>query len=82
MDKLLIQGGVPLSGDVSISGAKNAALPILCACLLTAEPLHLRNVPHLNDIATMLRLIAQMEEKGEDSEQAQIEAFYAMKSAK
>ena len=60
MDKLLIQGGVPLSGDVSISGAKNAALPILCACLLTAEPLHLRNVPHLNDIATMLRLIAQM----------------------
>ena len=60
MDKLLIQGGAPLSGDIAISGAKNAALPILCACLLTAEPLHLRNVPHLNDIATMLRLIAQM----------------------
>ena len=60
MDKLLIQGGAPLSGEVAISGAKNAALPILCACLLTAEPLHLRNVPHLNDISTMLRLIAQM----------------------
>lgn len=60
MDKLLIQGGTSLSGDVAISGAKNAALPILCACLLTAEPLHLKNVPHLNDIATMLRLIGQM----------------------
>ena len=60
MDKLLIQGGVPLSGDVAISGAKNAALPILCACLLTSEPLQLTNVPHLNDIATMLRLIGQM----------------------
>ncbi|MEI7613929.1 MAG: UDP-N-acetylglucosamine 1-carboxyvinyltransferase [Betaproteobacteria bacterium] len=60
MDKLLIQGGVALSGEVAISGAKNAALPILCACLLTAEPLHLKNVPQLNDISTMLRLIAQM----------------------
>ena len=60
MDKLLIQGGVPLSGDVAISGAKNAALPILCACLLTSEPLQLTNVRHLNDIATMLRLIGQM----------------------
>lgn len=60
MDKLLIQGGASLSGEVAISGAKNAALPILCACLLTAEPLHLKNVPHLNDISTMLRLIAQM----------------------
>ena len=60
MDKLLIQGGTPLSGEVAISGAKNAALPILCACLLTAEPLQLKNVPHLNDISTMLRLIGQM----------------------
>ncbi len=60
MDKLLIQGGTPLSGEVAISGAKNAALPILCASLLSAEPLHLTNVPHLNDISTMLRLIAQM----------------------
>jgi UDP-N-acetylglucosamine 1-carboxyvinyltransferase len=60
VDKLLIQGGTPLSGEVAISGAKNAALPILCASLLSAEPLHLTNVPHLNDISTMLRLIAQM----------------------
>lgn len=60
MDKLLIQGGTPLSGEVVISGAKNAALPILCASLLSAEPLRLSNVPHLNDISTMLRLIAQM----------------------
>ena len=60
MDKLLIQGGRPLFGEVAISGAKNAALPILCASLLSAEPVHLSNVPHLNDISTMLRLIGQM----------------------
>jgi len=60
LDKLLIQGGTPLSGEVAMSGAKNAALPILCACLLTADPLNLKNVPHLNDISTMLRLIGQM----------------------
>lgn len=60
MDKLLIQGGNALSGEVAISGAKNAALPILCASLLTAEPLHLTNVPHLNDISTMLRLLGDM----------------------
>lgn len=60
MDKLLIQGGNVLSGEVAVSGAKNAALPILCASLLTAEPLHLTNVPHLNDIATMLRLLGEM----------------------
>jgi UDP-N-acetylglucosamine 1-carboxyvinyltransferase len=60
LDKLLIQGGTPLTGEVAMSGAKNAALPILCACLLTADPLNLKNVPHLNDISTMLRLIGQM----------------------
>jgi len=60
LDKLLIQGGTPLAGEVAMSGAKNAALPILCACLLTADPLTLKNVPHLNDISTMLRLIGQM----------------------
>jgi UDP-N-acetylglucosamine 1-carboxyvinyltransferase len=60
VDKLLIQGGNALSGEVAISGAKNAALPILCASLLTAEPLHLTNVPHLNDISTMLRLLGDM----------------------
>ncbi len=60
MDKLLIQGGSPLAGEVPISGAKNAALPILCACLLTSEPLQLKNVPHRNDMSTMLRVIGQM----------------------
>jgi UDP-N-acetylglucosamine 1-carboxyvinyltransferase len=60
VDKLLIQGGQPLSGEVAISGAKNAALPILCASLLTSDPLHLTNVPHLNDISTMLRLLGDM----------------------
>ncbi len=60
MDKLLIQGGARLHGEVAISGAKNAALPIVCAALLSAEPLHLSNVPELNDIHTMLKLLAQM----------------------
>ncbi|WP_301103188.1 UDP-N-acetylglucosamine 1-carboxyvinyltransferase [Propionivibrio sp.] len=60
MDKLLIQGGTPLTGEVAMSGAKNAALPILCASLLAAEPLHFTNVPELNDISTMRRLIGQM----------------------
>ena len=60
MQKLIIQGGVRLSGDVTISGAKNAALPILCASLLTGETLVVENVPHLNDITTMLDLLQQM----------------------
>ncbi|MDD4881760.1 MAG: UDP-N-acetylglucosamine 1-carboxyvinyltransferase, partial [Gallionellaceae bacterium] len=60
MDKLVIEGGQRLSGEVAISGAKNAALPILCAALLSAEPLELTNVPDLNDIGTMLKLLEQM----------------------
>ena len=60
MDKLVINGGFPLSGEVAISGAKNAALPILCASLLTAEALTLANVPDLRDIATTLKLLKQM----------------------
>ena len=60
MDKLLIEGGYPLEGDIRVSGAKNAALPILCASLLTAEPLALTNVPQLNDVRTMQSLLAQM----------------------
>ncbi len=60
MQKLKIRGGKPLRGDVRISGAKNAALPILCAALLTPETLTLQNVPQLNDIGTMLKLLAQM----------------------
>ena len=60
MDKLRIEGGTPLRGEVRVSGAKNAALPILCAGLLTAEPLTLTNVPRLNDVRTMQALLGQM----------------------
>lgn len=60
MDKLLIRGGRSLHGEVLISGAKNAALPELCAALLTAEPVTLHNVPRLQDVATMLKLIRNM----------------------
>jgi UDP-N-acetylglucosamine 1-carboxyvinyltransferase len=60
MDKLLIEGGRPLAGEVRVSGAKNAALPILCAALLSAEPLTLTNVPRLNDVRTMQTLLSQM----------------------
>ena len=60
MDKLLIRGGRRLSGEVRISGAKNAALPELCAALLTDEKVELSNVPHLQDVATMLKLIRNM----------------------
>ena len=60
MDKLVIEGGVPLAGEVAVSGAKNATLPILTAALLTAEPLTVSNVPHLRDVTTMLNLLAQM----------------------
>ncbi len=60
MDKLLIEGGLPLLGEAAISGAKNAALPLLCAALLTREPLTLTHVPRLNDVDTMLGLLEQM----------------------
>ena len=60
MDKLLIQGGHRLSGEIRISGAKNAALPILCAGLLTEETVQLANVPKLQDVATMIKLLQQM----------------------
>jgi UDP-N-acetylglucosamine 1-carboxyvinyltransferase len=60
MDKLLIRGGRSLAGTVAISGAKNATLPELCAALLTAETVTLENVPGLQDVATMLKLIRNM----------------------
>ncbi|MGD9786872.1 MAG: UDP-N-acetylglucosamine 1-carboxyvinyltransferase [Sulfuricellaceae bacterium] len=60
MDKLVINGGIPLDGEIRVSGAKNAALPILCAGLLTAEPLRIGNVPHLKDVTTTLSLLGQM----------------------
>ena len=60
MDRLVIEGGARLAGEVDISGAKNAALPILTAALLTADTLVVENVPHLRDVTTMLTLLGQM----------------------
>jgi UDP-N-acetylglucosamine 1-carboxyvinyltransferase len=60
MDKLLIRGGRRLAGEIEIAGAKNAALPILCAGLLTADTLALSNVPKLQDVATIKKLLRQM----------------------
>jgi UDP-N-acetylglucosamine 1-carboxyvinyltransferase len=60
MDKLVIEGGARLKGEVRISGAKNAALPIMCASLLARDALTLHNVPQLNDIATMVKLLRRM----------------------
>ena len=71
MDKFRIRGGRRLNGEVAISGAKNAALPEMCAALLTAERVQLHNVPGLNDVATMLKLLRTMgvaAERGDGAE--------------
>jgi UDP-N-acetylglucosamine 1-carboxyvinyltransferase len=60
MDKLIITGGGPLNGEIRISGAKNAALPILAATLLAEEPVTICNVPHLHDITTTMELLGNM----------------------
>ena len=60
MDRILIEGGTPLKGIIPISGAKNAALPILAACLLSEECLRLENVPDLADIGSMWRLLQSL----------------------
>ncbi len=60
MDKLIITGGAPLNGEIRISGAKNAALPILAATLLADGPMMVRNVPHLQDITTTMELLGRM----------------------
>ena len=73
MDKLLIRGGRPLQGEVVISGAKNAALPILCAALLTADTVVLDNVPQLRDIGTTLRLLEQLGVKYRNSHDRHVE---------
>src|SRR5690606_28197122 len=57
MQKIIVTGGVPLHGEVRISGAKNAVLPILCATLLADEPVEIGNVPHLHDVRTTARLL-------------------------
>ena len=78
MDKLLIRGGRSLSGTVTISGAKNAALPELCAALLTADQVTLQNVPRLQDVATMLKLIRNMGVQAERENAASNAASEAM----
>ena len=60
MDKLLISGGAKLHGEITVSGAKNAALPILAGTLLASEPVTVLNVPHLNDVSTIIRLLSSM----------------------
>ena len=60
MDKLVLSGGKKLNGEIRISGSKNAALPMMCAALLSKRPLELKNVPHLRDVTTMLSLLGQM----------------------
>ncbi|MGV3582707.1 MAG: UDP-N-acetylglucosamine 1-carboxyvinyltransferase [Methylophilus sp.] len=87
MDKLIIEGGIKLNGNIRISGAKNAALPILCASLLAETPLTLRNVPALRDVASTLKLLDTMGVKVvqdadsvtiDASEVASFEATYEM----
>lgn len=60
MDRLIINGGKPLHGIIRASGAKNAVLPILAATILTKAPLTLENIPHLNDVTTMIELLGHM----------------------
>src|SRR5436190_11402853 len=60
IETFLIEGGVPLSGTIRPAGNKNAALPILAACVLTADPVTLENVPHIRDVEEMLELIAAL----------------------
>ncbi|MBC7990378.1 MAG: UDP-N-acetylglucosamine 1-carboxyvinyltransferase, partial [Luteimonas sp.] len=60
MQKIVVTGGVPLEGEVQISGAKNAVLPILCATLLADGPVEIGNVPHLHDVVTTAKLLAEL----------------------
>jgi UDP-N-acetylglucosamine 1-carboxyvinyltransferase len=64
VDKIIIHGGVPLRGEVTVSGSKNAALPIMMAAVLTADPVVIRNVPRLRDINTALALLNQLGVEG------------------
>ena len=75
MDKFIIQGGFPLKGEVTPSGNKNSALPLLAACLLTDEPILLRNIPQIRDVLTMrdllLSLGVEIQEVGDHTWQVQ-----------
>ena len=84
MDKLIIHGDVPLQGEIRISGAKNAALPIIAGSLLTAAPVTIGNIPHLHDVATIISLLGQMGARSTLNEHSNIEmdasdvnSFYA-----
>jgi len=84
MDKLIITGGKPLNGEIRISGAKNAALPILAATLLADEPVVVRNIPHLHDITTTMELLGRMgvrlvvdEKMAIEADATTIKEFYA-----
>jgi len=84
MDKLIITGGTPLNGEIRISGAKNAALPILAATLLADEPVVVHNIPHLHDITTTMELLGRMgvrlvvdEKMGIEADATTIKEFYA-----
>lgn len=84
MDKLIIHGNIPLTGEVRISGAKNAALPILAATLLSGAKIQISNIPHLQDVSTMMSLLGQMgvrltldERSYIEVDASQITSFYA-----
>jgi len=84
MDKLIITGGAPLNGEIRVSGAKNAALPILAATLLADQPVVVRNIPHLHDITTTMELLGRMgvrlmvdEKMGIEADASTIKEFYA-----
>lgn len=77
MEKLIIKGGVPLTGEIKISGAKNAALPILAATLLSGSPIQLSNIPHLQDVTTIVSLLGQMGVNITLDERANIEVHAA-----
>ena len=84
MDKLIIQGNIPLQGEIRISGAKNAALPILAATLLTAAPVRIGNIPHLQDVTTIMSLLGQMgtritldERSAIEVDASQVNSFHA-----
>ncbi|MBV8801540.1 MAG: UDP-N-acetylglucosamine 1-carboxyvinyltransferase [Gammaproteobacteria bacterium] len=84
MDKLIIQGNIPLNGEIRISGAKNAALPILAGTLLSPAPVHISNIPHLQDVTTTISLLGQMgtkitldERSNIEVDASQVNSFYA-----
>ena len=60
MEKLVIEGGIPLKGTVTVSGAKNSVLPLLAACLLTNERCRIKNVPNLRDVSTMIKILRSL----------------------